>query len=75
MKRKDFLRLASIGTGIATLSPSLLACRSDGNTDLVLPDNAFSRPLTFPEEIRATDKGGVAGCHFLRDAMLSFYSR
>ncbi|MCW9706219.1 multicopper oxidase family protein [Fodinibius salsisoli] len=55
MKRKDFLRLASIGTGIATLSPSLLACRSDGNTDLVLPDNAFSRPLAFPEKIRATD--------------------
>jgi FtsP/CotA-like multicopper oxidase with cupredoxin domain len=55
MKRKDFLRLASIGTGIATFSPGLLACRSEGNTDLVLPDNAFSRPLAFPEEIRATD--------------------
>jgi FtsP/CotA-like multicopper oxidase with cupredoxin domain len=55
MKRKEFLRLASIGTGIAAISPGLLACTSEGNTDLVLPGNAFSRSLVFPEEIRAAD--------------------
>ncbi|MEL7832820.1 multicopper oxidase family protein [Fodinibius sp. Rm-B-1B1-1] len=55
MKRKEFLKLLSIGTGVATFSPGLLACTSDGNTDLALPDNAFSRSLVFPEEIRAND--------------------
>jgi FtsP/CotA-like multicopper oxidase with cupredoxin domain len=55
MKRKEFLRLASIGTGIATLSPALLACSPEGKNSIIFPEDAFSRPLAFPEEIRATD--------------------
>jgi FtsP/CotA-like multicopper oxidase with cupredoxin domain len=55
MKRKDFLKLMSAGAGIATLSPTLLACTSEGKNRMSLPEDAFSRPLAFPEEIRASD--------------------
>jgi len=55
MERKDFLKLIGAGTGMLTLSPALLACTSDGKTDASFSGDAFSRALTFPEEIRATD--------------------
>lgn len=55
MKRKDFLKLMSAGTGLFALSPILLACSSNKRSDRALSGNAFDRPLTFPEEIRATD--------------------
>lgn len=55
MKRKEFLKLMSAGTGMLALSPALLACRSEAGKELTLPENAFSRPLSFPEEIRASE--------------------
>lgn len=55
MKRKEFLKLISTGTGMLTLSPALLGCRSEVGGELAVPDNAFSRPLSFPQEIRAAE--------------------
>lgn len=55
MKRKDFLKLMSIGTGMATLSTGLLACTSKVRNSTILPNDAFSKPLVFPEEIRASE--------------------
>lgn len=55
MKREEFLKMISAGTGMLTLSPALLTCQSKADEELALPDNAFSRPLSFPEEIRASE--------------------
>lgn len=55
MKRNKFLKLIGAGTGILALSPVLPACRSNSVGERGLSDDAFSRPLSFPEEIRASD--------------------
>lgn len=55
MERKDFLKLISTGTGMLALSPALLSCSSEEGGKRELPDNPFSRPLSFPEEIRASE--------------------
>ncbi len=55
MKRKEFLKLISAGTGMLTLSPTLLSCRSEAGGERVLSENAFSQQLSFPEEIRASE--------------------
>lgn len=55
MKRKNFLKLMSTGTGVLALSPTLLACQTEGTTSMDLPDDMFNRPLPIPEEISASD--------------------
>ncbi|MDR8390482.1 multicopper oxidase domain-containing protein [Aliifodinibius sp. S!AR15-10] len=55
MERKDFLKLVSTGAGILTLSPALLACQSENKGGPNPSVDAFSRPLSFPEEIRASE--------------------
>lgn len=55
MKRKEFLKLLSTGTGMLALSPGLIACRSEDKSRPDRPENAFIRPLSFPEEIRASE--------------------
>lgn len=54
MKRKEFLKMISAGTGMLALSPSLLACSTETGGSSAL-DYAFSQPLSFPEEIHASE--------------------
>lgn len=54
MKRKDFLKLMSAGTGAVAFSPSLLSRHMGENANTLFPDEPFSRPLTFPEEINVS---------------------
>jgi FtsP/CotA-like multicopper oxidase with cupredoxin domain len=53
MQRKDFLKLMGAGAGMATLPAILPGCSSKKNTKAPYPDHPFSRPLSFPEEIKA----------------------
>jgi FtsP/CotA-like multicopper oxidase with cupredoxin domain len=55
MNRKKFLKYLGISGGVLTFSPTLLACNSEAQQGLVLPNSAFSQSLQFPEEIRVND--------------------
>jgi len=55
MERKEFLKLMSAGTGMLMLSPSMLACTSEGKKSTVRREGSFSRPLVFPEEITSSE--------------------
>src|SRR5699024_5967497 len=60
MERKEFLKYLGVGSGIVAFTPVLLACNSEVKEGFVMPQNAFTQPLHFPEEIRANDFDLVA---------------
>lgn len=51
MKRRNFLKLMSAGTGVLAFSSGLFSCQMGENANPNLPKESFIRPLVFPKEI------------------------